>query len=169
MIFVVFGVSGSGKTTVGKALAERLGCEFADADDHHPPENIEKMRMGIPLDDADRAGWLSDLRDLIDERRVAGTDLVLACSALKQKYRDLLSGNPEASGDSGVRFVYLRGTFETIWRRLIERPNHFMNPDLLRSQFDALEEPVDDRFTYDVESTVDEIVESVVGWAVGRK
>lgn len=168
MIFVVFGVSGSGKTTVGKALAERLGCAFADADHYHSSENIEKMRMGIPLDDDDRAGWLADLRNLIDEKSAAGIDLVLACSALKQKYRDFLSSNRDdsqnldASGKSKVRFVYLRGTFETISRRLIERPNHFMNPDLLRSQFDALEEPVDDRFTYDVESTVDEIVESVI-------
>ena len=162
MIIVVFGVSGSGKTTVGGALAERLGCEFADADDFHTAENIEKMRNGIPLDDDDRASWLSALRDLIDESFSAGTDLVLACSALKQKYRDYLSENSE------VRFVYLRGTFETISRRLIERPNHFMNPSLLRSQFKALEEPVDDSFTFDVEMTVEEIVESVVSGAVGQ-
>ena len=157
MIIIVFGVSGSGKTTVGRALAERLGCEFADADDFHSAENVEKMRSGIPLDDDDRAGWLSDLRELIDERFSAGTDLVLACSALKQKYRDYLSENSE------VRFVYLRGTFETISRRLIERPNHFMNPSLLRSQFDALEEPTDAGSTFDVELNVEEIVERVVG------
>ena len=172
MIIVVFGVSGSGKTTVGKALAERLGCEFADADDFHSAQNIEKMRKGIPLDDDDRAGWLSDLRDLIDDRFATGSDLVLACSALKQKYRDYLSENCDPSADSeasdesvcripNVRFVYLRGTFETISRRLIERPNHFMNPSLLRSQFEALEEPTDSRFTFDAELTVEEIVEKV--------
>jgi len=157
MIIVVFGVSGSGKTTVGRALAERLGCEFADADDFHSAENVGKMRSGIPLNDNDRAGWLSDLRDLIDDRFAKGSDLVLACSALKQKYRDYLSENCE------VRFVYLRGTFETISRRLIERPNHFMNPSLLRSQFDALEEPTDAGSTFDVELNVEEIVERVVG------
>jgi gluconokinase len=156
MIIVVFGVSGSGKTTVGRALAERLGCEFADADDFHSAENVEKMRSGIPLDDDDRAGWLSDLRDLIDDRFAKGSDLVLACSALKQKYRDYLSENCE------VRFVYLRGTFETISRRLIERPNHFMNPSLLRSQFDILEEPTDSRFTFDAEMTVERIVLEVL-------
>jgi gluconokinase len=155
MIIVVFGVSGSGKTTVGRALAERLGCEFADADDFHSADNVGKMRSGIPLDDDDRAGWLSDLRDLIDDRSASGSDLVLACSALKQRYREHLSENSE------VRFVYLRGTFETISRRLIERPNHFMNPSLLRSQFEALEEPVDESFTFDVELNVEEIVEKV--------
>jgi gluconokinase len=158
MIIVIFGVSGSGKTTVGKALAERLGWEFADADDYHPAANVEKMRRGIPLDDDDRAGWLSDLRDLMEKRSAAGTDLVLACSALKQRYRDFLSVNLD------VRFVYLRGTFETISRRLIERPGHFMNPDLLRSQFEALEEPVGDEMVFDVELPVEEIVGKV--WKV---
>ena len=156
MIIIVFGVSGSGKTTVGKALAERLGCEFADADDFHSAQNIEKMRKGIPLDDYDRAEWLSDLRDLIDDRFAKGSDLVLACSALKQKYREYLSENCE------VTFVYLRGTFETISRRLIERPNHFMNPSLLRSQFDALEEPTDSGFTFDAEMAVERIVLEVL-------
>ena len=138
MIVVVMGVSGSGKTTVGRLLAERLGWTFHDADDFHPQPNIEKMRSGTALDDDDRAAWLDGLRALIDEDLTAGRDAVLACSALKQSYRDGLTADADR-----VRFVYLRGDYELIHDRSAARRDHFMPPELLRSQFDALEEPRD--------------------------
>ncbi|NDJ36927.1 MAG: gluconokinase [Chloroflexi bacterium] len=126
------GVSGSGKTTVGTALAEAVGWPFHDADDYHPPENVEKMTEGRPLTDSDRWPWLDRLRDLIVG---APGPLVLACSALKASYRDRLTP-PGAR----VEFVYLRGSFSAIAARMRQR-EHFMPPGLLRSQFDALEEP----------------------------
>ena len=104
MVIVVMGVSGSGKTTVGQLLADALGAEFAEGDAYHPPANIEKMRRGIPLEDADRWPWLQTLAAQIDRWLAAGTPVVLACSALKQRYRDIL-----AKGRPGVRFVYLEG------------------------------------------------------------
>ena len=138
MIIILMGVSGCGKTTVGRLLAEELGWPFYDGDDFHPPANVEKMRAGIPLDDNDRDGWLTSLQHLIRQKIDAGQDAILACSALKQKYRDRLQQNrPDA-----VRFVYLKGDFVFIQRRLQNR-RHFMNPNLLQSQFDTLEEPAE--------------------------
>jgi gluconokinase len=133
---VVMGVTGSGKTTVGKLLAERMGCSFFDADDFHPETNVEKMRNGQPLDDADRAPWLIRLRELIDREFGAGRSLVLACSALRAKYRDAL-----LSGTEAVRFVYLKIRPETAIARLAERAGHYMPASLVPSQFEALEEP----------------------------
>ena len=135
---VVMGVSGSGKTTVGRLLAQRLGWEFADADAFHSESNVDKMRRGIPLDDADRAPWLRSLARLLDDRLGRGRSIVLACSALKRHYRDLLAG-----GDERVSFVYLKGSRELILDRLRRRSGHYMKPDLLDSQFQALEEPSD--------------------------
>ena len=151
MIILVMGVTGSGKTTVGKALAESVHWQFADADDFHSPANISKMRAGIPLDDADRVPWLAALRMQIDNWLRAGTNAVLACSALKQAYREQLVASSE------VRVVYLRGSRELIAKRLKERHGHYMDPNLLPSQFATLEEPRD-ALAVDVDASVDEIV-----------
>ena len=135
MVVILMGVTGAGKTTVGEALAAELRWRFADADDYHSPSNIAKMRAGIPLDDADRAPWLQSLQDAIARWTNAGDNVVLACSALKDSYRQLLVVSPD------VCFVYLRGSFDAISQRLRGRTNHYMNPTLLRSQFETLEEP----------------------------
>ena len=136
MIVVVMGVSGSGKTTIGKLLASELDWDFADADDFHPQANVQKMAAGIPLTDQDRAPWLQRLRQVIFERLSANQNLVLACSALKASYRELLAVDPER-----MLFVYLKGSYELIASRMLERKGHFMKEEMLKSQFDALEEP----------------------------
>ena len=138
MVIVLMGVSGSGKTTVGKLLAEALGAEFAEGDSYHPPENVEKMRRGIPLDDADRWPWLEILSTVIDRWLTAKKTVVLACSALKQSYRDVL-----AKGRPQVRFVYLEGDEALIRSRLDQRRGHYMPASLLKSQIAALEPPAD--------------------------
>lgn len=135
---VVMGVSGSGKSTVGQALAGELGAAFVDGDDHHSPDAVAKMAAGIALDDDDRRPWLMRLRRMIEEHLAAGTPLVLACSAMKRTYRDQLS----AAGGA-VHFVYLKGDYATITRRMEQREGHFMKAGMLQSQFDALEEPED--------------------------
>jgi gluconokinase len=135
---VVMGVSGCGKTEVGGRLAQRLGARFIDADDLHPPANVEKMRAGIPLDDADRAPWLRLLNARLREAAAAGEPVVLACSALKQRYRDSL-----ADGVPGLRFVHLAGNRELIAARLGSRQHRYMPATLLDSQFAALEAPAD--------------------------
>ncbi len=135
---VVMGVSGCGKTEVGGRLAQRLGARFIDADDLHPPANVEKMRAGIPLDDADRAPWLRLLNARLREAAAAGEPVVLACSALKQRYRDSL-----ADGVPGLRFVHLAGNRELIAARLGTRQHRYMPATLLDSQFAALEAPAD--------------------------
>lgn len=137
MIVIVMGVSGSGKTTVGELLADRMGCGFSDADDFHPAANVEKMRAGTPLTDDDRWPWLKALRQAIEDWEAAGESRVIACSALKDAYRDILSPRND------VVFVYLKGDTETIAERLKARKGHYMNPNLLTSQFAALEEPAD--------------------------
>jgi gluconokinase len=134
---VVMGVAGSGKTTLARALAERLGLPFADADDYHPAANIAKMARGEPLDDGDRAPWLARLADLLGDH-AGRTGLVLACSALKHAYRQQLQGS-----NTSVTFVYLEGSFEVIEQRLADRSGHFMTARMLRSQFEALEAPED--------------------------
>jgi gluconokinase len=148
------GVTGSGKTTVGQALAESLQWQFADADDFHPASNVAKMRAGIPLDDADRAPWLAALRTQIDKWLHAGTNAVLACSALKQAYRDELVVSP------GVRIVYLRARSDLIEERLKERHGHYMDPNLLPSQFSTLEEPMD-ALVVDVDASVPDILRQI--------
>lgn len=137
-IIILMGVTGSGKTTIGTLLAGRLGWEFFDGDDFHPAANVAKMARGEPLDDGDRTGWLEALAGLIKEHLKAGQSMVLACSALKQRYRDQLNVDKEC-----VQFVYLRGSHELIHARLQRRPNHYMKPGMLASQFSALEEPTD--------------------------
>lgn len=138
MIVVVMGVAGSGKTTVGRALAASLGRPFFDADDFHPPENIARMRAGVPLTDADREPWLASLCALIERADAAGEDIVLACSALRARFRERLRA---AAKD--LRYVYLDAGRGVITHRLAERTGHFMSPDLVTSQFADLEEPAD--------------------------
>ena len=136
MIVVLMGVSGSGKTVVGEALAADLGWPFFDGDDFHPPANVAKMAAGTPLTDADRWPWLDRLAAQMAAVNERGADAVLACSALKQAYRERLGG----AGD--VHFVHLRGDYATIAARLAARAHRYMPPTLLASQFETLEEPV---------------------------
>ena len=137
MVIVIMGVSGSGKTTVGEILAADLGWTFVEGDDYHPAENVAKMRGGTPLTDADRKPWLRAVRGRIDAACAAGENLVVACSALKDEYRDFLEQHDPAC----VHYVYLHGSEELIRKRLEGRKGHFMNPALLHSQFVTLEEP----------------------------
>jgi gluconokinase len=155
MIIIVMGVSGSGKTTIGKLLAESLHCEFSDADSFHSPENIEKMRQGIPLNDLDRMPWLVAMQQHIQQWLQANKNAVLACSALKASYRQFLVLDEER-----VKLVYLKGSFELIQKRLQERQNHFMNKKLLNSQFDTLEEPYDS-ITADISQPLDVVVQNL--------
>jgi gluconokinase len=140
MIVVLMGVSGSGKTTIGTLLAQRTGMVFADADDYHPPANKEKMRAGIPLNDEDREPWLEILNALLRGWLQAGEGGVLACSALKEKYRETLArGIPE----NALTFVWLDGDKELLSERLAARHHEYMNPKLLQSQLATLEPPKD--------------------------
>jgi gluconokinase len=158
---VVMGVSGAGKSTVGRLVAARLDCPFRDADSFHPAANIEKMSRGEPLTDDDRWPWLRAIADWIAEHRAAGTTCVATCSALKRRYRDLLTGGQRAD----VRLVYLKGGFDLIAARLAARKGHFMPPALLRSQFDALEEPAADEHavTAPIDAAPEEIAADIVG------
>src|SRR2546428_4106159 len=131
------GVVGAGKTTVGKLLAEQLGWEFVDADSFHSAGNVEKIRLGIPLDDADRSPWLRAIRAAIQRWIAKKQNVVLACSALKRSYREELDGGAE------VKLVYLKGTYEIIYQRLGLRQGHFASGKLFASQFAILEEPED--------------------------
>ena len=157
MIVIVFGVSGAGKTTIGKLLAQEVCWHFYEADDFHSRANIDKMRRGIPLTDADRWPWLESLRQLIERSLEAGENAVLACSVLKRAYRERLRVSAE------VKFVFLRGDYALIKKQLRSRRGHFMNPELLRSQFADLEEPTPDEdiLTVDVGRTPEEIVEEI--------
>jgi gluconokinase len=136
MVIILMGVAGSGKTTVGEVLARRLGWPFHDADDLHPAANREKMSRGLPLTDDDRRPWLDAVRGLIEQYVATGDDAIVACSSLKQWYRDRIIADPAV-----VKLVYLKGSFELIAARLAARHGHFFDPALLRSQFDTLEEP----------------------------
>lgn len=156
MIVIVMGVTGAGKTTIGRALATALGWEFHDGDDLHSEANKLKMRSGIALDDADRAPWLAAIRKLIEAMLSEGRDGVVACSALKQSYRDEIVVDPKA-----VKIVYLKGSKEMIAERLRNRGAHFMDPDLLQSQFDTLEEPRD-AIVVDIAAAPEAIVNEIV-------
>jgi len=138
MMVVLMGVSGVGKTTVGEILAQRTGWRLYDADEFHSAQNIEKMRNGIALQDADRWPWLDSMNAMLLEKQEANESILLACSALKQKYRDRL-----ADGCRNLHWVYLKGEFDLIRGRLEARKNHYMKAGLLESQFAALEEPRD--------------------------
>jgi gluconokinase len=151
---VVMGVSGCGKTSVGRALAQRLGARFVDGDDFHPPANVEKMRAGVPLDDVDRAPWLARLNAVLRHATARDEPVVLACSALRQRYRDAL-----ADRLPGVRFVHLSGSPELIAARLAQRRHRYMPASLLASQFAALEPP-SDAVVVDVGGGVEAIAEA---------
>jgi gluconokinase len=153
---VVMGVAGSGKTTVGQALAQHLGWEFYDADGFHPAANIAKMASGVPLDDSDRLPWLASLHALISASLMEECPGVLACSALKESYRErLLEGNKD------VLIVYLKGRYDLIWSRISARQDHYMRPEMLKSQFETLEEPAD-VLTVDIAMTVEGIVQEIL-------
>jgi gluconokinase len=158
-VLLVMGVSGSGKTTVAALVAERLRWAFEDGDDFHPPANVEKMRSGVALTDEDRGPWLDAIAAWIDATRNAGGHGVVACSALKRRYRSVLMG-----GRPDVRLIYLQGDRDLIARRLAPRHGHFMPASLLQSQFEALEEPGpdEDPVTVSVAQRPHEIVERVL-------
>jgi gluconokinase len=154
--FIVMGVSGCGKTSIGSGLAQSLGWDFYDADDFHPPENIAKMASGIPLDDSDRAPWLATLNELISSSLKADRPGVLACSVLKERYRQHLM-----DGNDGVQLMYLKGTYDLIWSRMQQRTDHYMKPHMLKSQFETLEEPTN-ALTIDISMSLDDIVQEIL-------
>ena len=157
MIVIVFGVSGAGKTTIGKVLRQEVGWHFYEADDFHSRANIDKMRRRIPLTDEDRWPWLESLRQLIKRSLEAGENAVLACSALKRAYRERLRVSDQ------VKFVFLHGEYALLEKQLRQRRGHFMNPELLRSQFADLEEPKPDEdvITVELGRSPQELVEEI--------
>ena len=158
IVVIVMGVSGSGKTTVAKLLAETLGWQFEEGDTLHPPENVKKMSAGIPLTDADRLPWLRKIAETIDGWRARGESGVITCSALKRSYRDIIVGDrPD------VRLVYLKGSHDLIRQRMAARHGHFMPTTLLDSQFATLEEPSPDEnaIVVDIGGSPDKIAREV--------
>src|SRR5437868_10233732 len=158
-ILILMGVSGSGKSTIGAILARRLDWDFQDADWFHPPANVEKMHSGKPLTDEDRWPWLRAIAAWIDNARGAGKHAVIACSALKRAYRDILVGDRR-----DVRVVYLKGERELIMRRMALRHGHFMPASLLDSQFATLQEPGEDEYSIvvSIDRRPHEIVDTVI-------
>jgi gluconokinase len=156
---IVMGVSGSGKSTIAEKLAQRLGWSFEDGDRFHPASNVAKMSAGHPLTDEDRWPWLQAIADEIDRVCKAGEHVVIACSALKRSYRDVL-----VHGRHDIRIVYLNGTQELIAGRLAARKGHFMPPGLLASQFKTLEPPGADEnpVIVSIDASVEEIVDDTV-------
>ena len=156
MIIIVLGPMGCGKTTIGRMLAEKLGWVFADADDYHPEANKKKMGQGVPLNDADREPWLSILRDLIMEHKTQDSGLILACSALKKKYRSQLGID-----QIEVHSVYLQGSFDLLEQRISARSHEFMSQRLLQSQLDTLEAPTTG-LTVDIADTPEQICQNII-------
>src|SRR5207249_3566318 len=157
MVVIIWGVSGAGKTTIGELLAQELGWKFYDADNFHPVANIDKMQRGEPLTDEDRQPWLQSLREAITRSLAANENAVLACSALKRKYRELLRVNAD------VKFVFLHGSRARIADQLKQRRGHFIDPALLDSQFADLEEAEssDDMLTIERTGEHGELVEQI--------
>jgi carbohydrate kinase (thermoresistant glucokinase family) len=157
LVLIIMGVSGCGKTTIGALLAQKLQIDFMDADHYHPPENISKMAQGIPLTDADRQQWLTALRGMIKSHLEKKRPMVLACSALRQAYRDYLSmDNPLE-----IKFIYLQGSFDLIQERMSRRKDHYMKPMMLKSQFETLEEPLT-AITVEINAEPHHIVEIIL-------
>jgi gluconokinase len=158
-LYVVMGVSGSGKSLIGAAFAEALGIDFVEGDEYHPTENVERMTRGVALTDEDRAGWLQALAARIREANVTGNGLVMTCSALKRSYRDILRAEA-----SDLQFVFLKGERPLIAERLAGRRGHFMHPALLESQFATLEEPSPDEqaWVFDVRKSPQDLVAALV-------
>jgi gluconokinase len=154
MVVVVMGVTGAGKSTIGQLLASSLGWEFRDGDDLHSEESKGKMRRGVALTDLDRAPWILAVREVVRGMLASGVNGVLACSALKQSYREQIVGGLDPGS---IKFVYLKGSKRLIGERLAGRIGHFMNPRLLQSQFDTLEEP-EDAIVVDVSAAPEAIV-----------
>ena len=157
MIILLMGPAGSGKTTVGKLLAFALSWEFADGDDFHSPANREKMSRGIGLSDEDRIPWLDAIRDAMQKWQAQGRNVVLACSALKRSYREMLGIHSNAQN---VKLVYLKGTYDLLLERLRSRKGHYATEQLLASQLADLEEPTD-AITIDVAKSPEEIVSEI--------
>ena len=161
MVIILMGVSGAGKTVVGQALAARLGWAFEDADKWHPAANVEKMRRGIALNDEDRKPWLEALNRGIREWIANGRKTVLACSALKARYRETLRSG--VHDPASLRLVFLKASYEQIDQRLRERRGHYMPESLLRSQFKTLEEPsAAEALTVDASQTTPTIVDEII-------
>lgn len=157
MVIVLMGVSGSGKTTVGTRLARTLDWTFVDGDDFHPDANVEKMRKGIPLTDEDRWPWLESIREYISTRLAQNEPAVVACSALKRTYREVLFED-----NDDAQLVYLRGEYDLIRKRMQARAGHFFDPDLLDSQFETLEEPsANEALIVDIDATPEDIVRTI--------
>ena len=156
MIVILMGVSGSGKTTVGQLLARELGWTYLDADDYHPAVNVEKMRSGVPLTDADRWPWLDRLNEVLRAADRGGGSMILGCSALKQAYRERL-----ARDCSDVRWVHLKGSLELIASRLQLRQHRYMPASLLQSQFATLEPPID-ALTVDIDAPPEVVTRRVI-------
>jgi gluconokinase len=158
-VIVVMGVAGSGKTTIASRLAERLRWRFAEGDSFHPPANVARMRDGIALTDEDRWPWLDAIAAWIDSARASGERSVITCSALKRAYRERLAG-----GHDDVRFVYLKGEYGLVARRMAARTGHYMPLALLQSQYDALEEPRpgESPLVVAIEPSPEEIVAAIV-------
>jgi gluconokinase len=158
-LYVVMGVAGSGKSTVGTALARALGVDFVEGDEYHSAENVARMASGVPLTDGDRADWLRALGARIHQSQDAGTGLVMACSALKRSYRDVLRARALE-----LRFVFLRGSRALVGERLATRPGHFMPASLLESQFATLEEPSpdEDAWVCDIRESPQDLVAALV-------
>ena len=159
---ILMGVSGCGKTTIGKALAKRLGWDFIESDDYHSAEDVRKMANGIPLTDADRQPWLRRLHATMVEKLNSGRSCVVACSALKETYREVLR-----EGLGACQFIYLQGDFELIKARMQQR-THFMKAGMLRSQFDALEEPKN-ALVVDIRKTPEVIVGDIIDYESQEK
>jgi len=154
MVILVMGVSGSGKTTIGQMLSAQLNWPFVDGDSLHSAANVAKMAAGIPLTDEDRAPWLQSIHDVMEGWLIQQKNGIVASSALKEKYRRILLTSPE------IKIVYLRGSYELIYSRMQHRPGHYMKPEMLQSQFAALEEPAD-AIVIDIAAPAEEIVANI--------
>jgi carbohydrate kinase (thermoresistant glucokinase family) len=156
MVLILIGPMGCGKTTIGKMLAKKLRWSFYDGDDFHPRENVERMRAGLPLTDEDRKTWLENLHGHIQRWLIEGRHAILACSALKQSYRDALGVDQDV-----VKTVYLKGSHELLRKRIEDRKHPYMNKDLLKSQLETMEEP-EDGSTVDISQTPEAAVQAII-------